>query len=63
MDDTLRSRYDCKSGGILGPESSDDKEVTYLNRVIRYVGGSDPRIEIEHDMRHIEYLMRDLGLQ
>eukprot|EP00971_Amphidinium_carterae_P190999 3790649-Amphidinium_carterae.1 len=61
MDDTLRSRYDCKSGGILGPDESDDTEVTYLNRVIRYVKGSSPRIEIEHDMRHLDYLMRDLG--
>eukprot|EP00971_Amphidinium_carterae_P268307 5323283-Amphidinium_carterae.1 len=53
MDDVLRSRYDCKSGGILGPDESDSTEVTYLNRVIRYVHGSSPRIEIEHDMRHI----------
>eukprot|EP00971_Amphidinium_carterae_P096849 1917081-Amphidinium_carterae.1 len=63
MDETLRSRYDCKSGGVLGPDDSDDTEVTYLNRVIRYVRGSYPRIEIEHDMRHLDYLMRDLGLQ
>eukprot|EP00971_Amphidinium_carterae_P095644 1892411-Amphidinium_carterae.1 len=63
MDETLRSRYDCKSGGILGPDDGDDTEVTYLNRVIRYVRGSSPRIEIEHDMRHLDYLMRDLGLQ
>eukprot|EP00971_Amphidinium_carterae_P148436 2942782-Amphidinium_carterae.1 len=40
MDETLRSRYDCKSGGVLGPDSEDDTEVTYLNKVIRYVSGS-----------------------
>eukprot|EP00971_Amphidinium_carterae_P040196 788901-Amphidinium_carterae.1 len=60
MDETLRSRYDCKSGGVLGPDPEDDVEVTYLNRVLRYVRGSNPRIEIEHDMRHLDYLMRDL---
>eukprot|EP00971_Amphidinium_carterae_P242417 4813550-Amphidinium_carterae.1 len=63
MDGTLRSRYDCKSGGILGPDDSDQTEVTYLNWVIRYVRGSSPRIEIELDMRNLDYLMRDLGLQ
>eukprot|EP00971_Amphidinium_carterae_P349060 6490826-Amphidinium_carterae.1 len=43
MDETLRSRYDCKSGGVLGPDPEDDTEVTYLNRAIRYVRGSHPR--------------------
>eukprot|EP00971_Amphidinium_carterae_P141680 2806772-Amphidinium_carterae.3 len=42
MDETLRSRYDCKSGGVLGPDPEDDTEVTYLNMVIRYVRGSHP---------------------
>eukprot|EP00971_Amphidinium_carterae_P294378 5844953-Amphidinium_carterae.1 len=32
MDVTLKSRYDCKSGGVLGPDDIDDSEVTYLNR-------------------------------
>eukprot|EP00971_Amphidinium_carterae_P342373 6481662-Amphidinium_carterae.1 len=66
MDETLWSRYDCTSGGVLGPDPGDDAEVTYLNRdpyrVIFYVRGSNPRMEIEHDMRHIDYMMRDLGL-
>eukprot|EP00971_Amphidinium_carterae_P138995 2754893-Amphidinium_carterae.4 len=62
MDETLKSRYDCKSGGVLGPDEGDDSEVTNLNWVIRYVKGSTPRLEIEHDMRHLDYLMRDLGL-
>eukprot|EP00971_Amphidinium_carterae_P055001 1083821-Amphidinium_carterae.1 len=57
MDGTLRSRYDCKSGDVLGPDPEDDTEVT-----IRYVRGSHPRVEIEHDVRHLDYLMRDLGL-
>eukprot|EP00971_Amphidinium_carterae_P123339 2442206-Amphidinium_carterae.3 len=62
MDETLRSRFNCKSGGILGPDPEDDTEVTCLNRVIRYVRGTHPRVEIEHDMRHLDYLMPDLGL-
>eukprot|EP00971_Amphidinium_carterae_P350127 6491397-Amphidinium_carterae.1 len=62
MDETLKSRYNCKSGGVLGPDEGDDSEVTYLNRVIRYVKGSTPRLEIEPDMHHLDYVMRDLGL-
>eukprot|EP00971_Amphidinium_carterae_P349192 6490890-Amphidinium_carterae.3 len=63
MDETLRSRYDCKSRGVLGPNPEDDtchREVTYLNRVIRYVRGSHPRIEIERDVQHLDYLMHAL---
>eukprot|EP00971_Amphidinium_carterae_P180644 3582788-Amphidinium_carterae.2 len=41
----FKSRYDCKSRGVLGPDPEDDSEVTYLNRVIRYVKGSQPRID------------------
>eukprot|EP00971_Amphidinium_carterae_P080440 1591745-Amphidinium_carterae.1 len=59
--ETLRSRNDCKSGGVFGPDPKEDTEVTYLNRMIRYVRGSNPRVEIEHGMRHIDNLMRDLG--
>eukprot|EP00971_Amphidinium_carterae_P218185 4331083-Amphidinium_carterae.2 len=62
MDELLKSRYDFKSGGVLGLDPDDGSEVTYLNRVIRYVKRSNPRVEIEHDMRHLDYLMRDLGL-
>eukprot|EP00971_Amphidinium_carterae_P228062 4523531-Amphidinium_carterae.2 len=61
MDEVLRSRYDCKSGGILGPGAEDDKEVIYLNRVFSYASGSSPQIEIDHDVRRKEHSMRDLG--
>eukprot|EP00971_Amphidinium_carterae_P207321 4113361-Amphidinium_carterae.2 len=27
MDEILKSRYDCKSGGVLGPDPQDDSEV------------------------------------
>eukprot|EP00971_Amphidinium_carterae_P120069 2378480-Amphidinium_carterae.2 len=62
MGETLRSRYDCKSGGVLGPEPEDDTGVTYLTRVIRCVRGSNPKVEIEHDMRYVDWWVRDLGL-
>eukprot|EP00971_Amphidinium_carterae_P199491 3959076-Amphidinium_carterae.3 len=56
LDETLRSR------SSLSLRLQVRWEVTYLNRVIRYVKGPTPRLEIEHDMRHLDYLMRDLGL-
>ena len=44
-----------------GPE--DLREVVFLNRVLRYVPGTSPAIEIESDQRHIEVLIKELGLE
>ena len=37
----------AKCLGIIGPEASDAKELTMLNRKIRYVGGPRPALELE----------------
>ena len=44
----------------LGPEPTDDKEVSILNRVIRWTEDS---LLYEADPRHVEKLMRDAGLE
>ncbi|CAK0860922.1 unnamed protein product [Prorocentrum cordatum] len=59
----LTERYDIKCTGILGPDSGDAKEVVFLNRVLRYVDGSTPAVEIESDQRHVELLIKELGLE
>ena len=63
LDVVLRSRYELKRLGTLGPEPKDDKEVTFLNRIIRYVEGSTPKVEWESDSRHVELIVRELGLE
>ncbi|CAK0875118.1 unnamed protein product [Prorocentrum cordatum] len=59
----LTERYDIKCTGILGPDSGDAKEVVFLNRVLRYVDGSTPAVEIESDQRHVELPIKELGLE
>ena len=55
----MSERYKLKLRGILGPDSWDDKEITILNRVIRW---NDAGIEYEPDPRHAEYIVSALGL-
>ena len=59
----LKERYDIKCSGVLGGSSEDDKEVVFLNRVFRYVPGASPALEIESDQRHVELLIKELGLE
>ena len=37
----LDSAYEYKVVGLLGPESTDDKELSFLNRIVRYYPGSE----------------------
>ena len=55
----LESRYELRKGGRLGPGPSDQKELTVLNRVIRY---TDKGYEYEADPRQSEKLIESLGL-
>ena len=56
----MSERYSLKMRGILGPDSHDMKEITILNRVLRWT----PRgLEYEADPRHAEILISELGLQ
>jgi len=63
VDAKLKERYDLKCGGFLGGGADDVREVVFLNRVLRYVPGTSPAIEIESDQRHIEMLVKELGLE
>ena len=55
----LEAKYELKKGGRLGPGAQDCKELTVLNRVIRWV---DTGVEYEADPRQAERLLEGLGL-
>ena len=49
-----------KVRAILGPEQGDEKEVSILNRVVRWSSGV---IEYEADPMHVKKLLRDMGME
>ena len=55
----LEEKYELKKGGRLGPAPSDCKELTILNRVIRW---TESGVEYEADPRQGERLLEGLGL-
>ena len=55
----LKERYEIKLRGVLGPGVNDDKEISLLNRIVRW---TDAGIEYESDPRHAEILVEQLGL-
>ena len=55
----LESKYELRKGGRLGPGAADQKELTVLNRVIRY---TEEGYEYEADPRQAEKLMESFGL-
>ena len=55
----MRERYEIKLRGVLGPGISDDKEISLLNRIVRWI---EAGIEYEPDPRHAEILIEQLGL-
>ena len=59
FEDKLEARYELKKGGRLGPAPSDKKELSVLNRIIRW---TDKGIEYEADPRQSERLLEGLGL-
>ena len=56
----LTDRYEIKVRAILGPEPTDDKEATFLNRTIRIL--EDNSVEIEADRRHAKEIARIMGV-
>ena len=56
----LEKLYDLKELARLGPGASDDKEVTVLNRVVRWTAEG---LEYEADPRQVEKLLRFLKLE
>ena len=64
VDDLLRSTYELKRLGTLGFDEGDDKEIHFLNRLIR-IGTHQGRqaVFLEPDRRHVDLLIRNLGLE
>ena len=56
----LQKVWLVKVRATLGPEPTDDKEVSILNRVVRWC---DDCLLYEADPRHVEQLLRDAGLE
>ena len=55
----LESKYELRKGGRLGPGAQDAKELTVLNRVLRY---TEEGFEYEADPRQAEKLLEGLKL-
>lgn len=56
----LQSHWIINVSAILGPADGDAKEVSILNRVVRWDGDV---IEYEADPRHVEKLLRDMHME
>ena len=56
----MRSRYQLEVKARLGPDAEDDKEVTVLNRVVRWC---EDCVEYEADPRQVEILIKQLELE
>ena len=52
--------YLTKVRGVIGPESHDTKAMTILNRIVEW--RTDP-IVMEADPRHVELVLRELGME
>lgn len=64
-DKILKSKYTVKQLARLGFEEKDDKEATFLNRVISVSKDESGRscIEVEADSRHVDLIIKNLGLE
>ena len=58
LEEEMRTWYELKVRGILGGEAGDDKEITILNRTVRWVGDV---IEYEADMKHAKVICAEMG--
>ena len=56
----LQKVWLVKVRATLGPEAGDDKEVSILNRIVRW---AEDALLYEADPRHVEKLLRDAGLE
>ena len=55
----MKRAFDIKLKGRLGHDKNDERDMRVLNRIVRVV---DEGLLYEPDPRHVEYLLRDLGL-
>ena len=59
LEEKLKSKYELKCGGRLGPGPGDAREISVLNRILRY---TDHGFEYEADPRQAEKLLEGLQL-
>lgn len=55
----MKSEYDVKLRGKLGPDKNDYKSITILNRCVEWTKNG---LMHEADPRHVEMLLKELGL-
>ena len=55
----IRGEFDVKVRGRLGSGKNDDKCMRILNRIVRW---TDAGLRIEADPRHVEILIKEMGL-
>ena len=58
--EALKKVWLVKVRATLGPEASDDEEVSTLNRIVRW---SEDCLLYEADPRHVEKLLKEAGLE
>ena len=63
METCILERYDYKKSGRLGGDAGDVREISVLNRFIRYSTVGGVHLELEADPRHAEIIVKGLGLQ
>ena len=56
----MKAKYELTVGGRLGPGPNDAKEVSVLNRIIRWTARG---IEYEADPRQVEKLLVEIELE
>ena len=54
----VQEKFEC-TGDVLGPDEGQKKEVRYLNRILRW---TDRGIEYEADDKHVNNILRELGM-
>ena len=55
----VAEEFEAKFKGRLGPKESHCKEICVLNRVVQW---NELGIKYEADVRHVEIILRDLGI-
>ena len=56
----MEKRYEVKLRASLGFGPNDDRQATFLNRIVRL---TDDAVEIEADPRHAKEIIRAMGLE
>lgn len=58
--EVFKHKYKTKIRGVLGPDAHDMKAITILNRIVEW---KDDAIYLEADPRHVDMIIKELGLE